>query len=416
MKARRSVDLRFRSAKEDDLDRLVEIHLAAYPDALSVAARQRNFTLNPFGNLDDLIVVERRGELVAHAFLHPLRASFGGAWVKVGGVASVGVALEARGQGIATALMHHLHGLSDRRRDAITLLYAFRQGFYAGIGYSPTSSRKRLGIDPRSVPPSWRSLARDRVTALRPTDERSLRRLHTRAAERSSGWIRRSKRYWEMLRLRESRMTLVCRSADHRRATGYVAFTLSQDEAHGPTVLEVDEMVFDDAESRRALFGALSAMRDQVGEIVIEIAETDPLERALLDSDARRPGTVAVEHPIGELVGGPMIRITDVARAIRARGYGGSGAFDVVVRAEESADAFHVVVRDGRGVVEPLPRKRAREPRALVTSRSGLAALLYGGLLPSDAVALGLAEASPELAAALQPILRIAPVTPIDAF
>lgn len=425
------MSLQFRRAKEDDLDRLVEIHLAAYPDTPSVQARQRSFTQNPFGKLADLIVVEDRGQLVAHAFLYPLRAWFGGARVLVGGIASVGVAPEARGRGVATALMHHLHRLSDRRGDALTMLYAFRQGFYARLGYATTSSRKRLALDPRSVPASWRALARERVRAMRRGDERILPRAYERAAERASGRIVRTSRFWERLLLRETRMTLVCERSGAKQsrslasrasgASGYVAFSLVQDEAHGATFLEVDELIADDDETRRALFGALAAMRDQVSEIIVEIGETDPLERALLDSDGRRFGTAAVEHSLGEVVGGPMVRIEDVARALEARGYAGSGSFALVVgepgRDVEEQRAFQVRVRAGRATVTALSAtaKRERE-KALQTTPAGLAAMLYGGLSATAAVTLGLARAEPKVASAIEAIAQIPPLTPIDAF
>ena len=289
--------MKFRKASVRDLDRLVEIHLAAYPDPRNVEARERNFTHNPFGGLEHLVVAEDAGRIVAHAFLFPFEAYFGGTPVKVGGIASVGVAPEVRGRGVASALMDHLHVLSDRRGDAVTMLYAFRQGFYGRLGYATTSSRKRLACE--------------RVRGVRAGDDETLRRLHARAAERSSGWIARPKRFWEMLLARERRITLVCDRPKRKkkddggpRAAGYVAFSLVQDELHAETLIEVEEIVAEDDESRRALFGALSAMRDQAAEIIVEIGESDPLERALVDVDGRRYGTDAVEHGLGEIVGG----------------------------------------------------------------------------------------------------------------
>src|SRR5262249_55377633 len=158
---------------------------------------------------------------------------------------------------------------------------------------------------------------------------------------------------------------------------GYAAFTLQQDTAYGPTRLHVEEMITADDESRRALLGALSAMRDQVAKIIVEIADSDPLERALIDPDPHGSGDDWVEHDLGQLVGGPMIRIEDVPRALMARGYRGSGTFDIVVR---EADATEVVaacvrVRDGRADVGP-----ARGGGALQTTRAGLAAIFYGAL------------------------------------
>jgi len=315
--------------------------------------------------------------------------------------------------------MNHLHHVSARRGDALTMLYAFRQGYYARLDYATTSSRKRLAIDTRSVPSSWRDLARSRVRALGADEGVALRRLHARAAEKSSGWIERPKRLWETLFAREQRMILLCENPSARRGkkpdlTGYVAFNLVQERANAETVIEVDELVADDAPSRRALLGGLSAMRDQATEIVLEVADGDPLERALVDADGRRFGTESVAHSLGEIVAGPMVRIENVARALSARGYLDRGSFDLAVRSSVDGEPdmkLSVVVRDGRAKVAP-PQGGA----CLRTSRAGLAAIFYGALSVTDAVALGMAEAEPGLMSRIDAIARIPPLTPMDAF
>ncbi|MGH7296418.1 MAG: hypothetical protein ACRELB_15880 [Polyangiaceae bacterium] len=64
--------LTFRRAREEDLDRLVDIHAGAFADPRSHQARIRNFTRNPLGELSDLHVLEEAGVVAAHAFrLHP---------------------------------------------------------------------------------------------------------------------------------------------------------------------------------------------------------------------------------------------------------------------------------------------------------------------------------------------------------
>lgn len=415
--------MKFRKAVRSDLDRLTGIHLVAYPDDRSVEARERNFTQNPFGSLDDLVVVEDGGSIVGHAFLFRFRAVFGERWVKVGGIASVGVAAEARGRGVATALMSHLHARSDRRGDAITMLYAFRQGFYGRLGYGATSSRKRLVFSPRSVPEAWLGLGRGRLRAMRGRDREECARLHTAAAEKASGRIERSTRFWERLVANERRTFLVLEEKGgrgHSRLRGYVGFVLLQDDVHAKTRLLVDDLVAEDAETRRAIFGALGAMRDQIAEIVVEVAENDPIERVLVDPDGHRHGTRHVEHELGVLVGGPMVRIEDVPRALVARGYRGGRAglemraFDVVVREPGERDvvlAASVRVRDGRAEVGP-----ARGGPALETTRGGLGAIFYGGLAASDAVALGIAEASERLASQLDAVVAIPPLSAVDSF
>lgn len=410
--------LAFRRATEEDLDRLVDIHFFAYPEGgYSDPTRRRHFTHNPLGSLHDVIVAEHAGTVVAHAFLLPLRASFGGQLVRVGGVASVAVAPEARGRGVATALMDELHAASDRRGDALTMLYAFRHGFYSRFDYGTTSSRKRLTIDARSIPPSWATLAKTHVRAARGGDRGAIRGAHARMATRSSALITRSRAFWEIFLAKQTRLILVSETAvegsSRRAVSGYVAFDLVQEEEHSETKIVVAELIADDDASRRALFGSLSAMRDQVSEIVVELSESDPLERALVDPDARRFGTLAVEHGLGEVVGGPMVRIEDVPRALSARGYDANGSFDLVVTQKGRTDyiAVGVRVRDGRAEVGP-----ARGGGALRTDRAGVAAIFYGGLAVGDAVALGLAEVDVRIASRIDAIARLAPLAPIDVF
>jgi predicted acetyltransferase len=188
-----------------------------------------------------------------------------------------------------------------------------------------------------------------------------------------------------------------------------VAFELLQPEPHGETRLAVEELAADDAEARRALWGALGAMRDQVAEVDVEVAADDPIEHALEDGDRRRYGTHAVEHGLGEVVVGPMIRVGAPARAIAARGYGAAGAFNLEV--DGARFGVHVSA-DGKA---ELGRPGRARDDVRTTSR-GLAALLYGGLPLVGAVALGLAEAAPHVVAKVAPVLALAPVFPVDPF
>ena len=186
-----------------------------------------------------------------------------------------------------------------------------------------------------------------------------------------------------------------------------MAFELVQSEAHAATRLLVDELVADDDVTRLALLGALAALRDQVVAIELEVDDHDPLERALVDSDGRRHGTNSVEHDLGTVVGGPMVRIEDIPRAIEARGYAADGALDLVVHAGEGET-------NGAGEEKS---KLASGPAALLrTTRAGLASILYGALRPSDAVRLGLADADARTVARADAVFAMSPVAPIDAF
>ena len=415
-------DLRFRAATADDLERVLEIHLAAFPDERTVEERRRNFTASPFGGYDELVIAERAGEIVGQAFLFPLEGWFGGRAIRMGGIASLAVAPEARGQGVGSALLGHLHVASDVRGDALVMLYAFRQRFYARLGYGASTSRRRLAIDPRAIPESWRALARARVRRARGEDKDDIRGAYARAAAKASGWLTRTDGFWDRHLARERRQFLVADRAgrDGRSGVaGYVAFELVQDEAHALTTLMVDELAADDDVTRLALLGALAAMRDQVSEIELEVDGSDPIELALVDSDGRRFGTGRVEHELGVVVGGPMVRIEDVPRAIEARGYAADGAFDVVVLAGDgeangAGDEIAVSVRVADGLAEVSAARGAAA--ALRTSRATLASLLYGGLRPSEAVRMGLADADARTLARADLILALPPLAPVDPF
>lgn len=423
MAPRGTEDLRFRAATVDDLDRILELHVTAFPDSRGAEERRRSFLANPFGSLEDMVVAEQDADIVGQAFLYPLEAWFGGRAVRMGAIASLAVAAEARGRGVATMLVTHLHVASDVRGDALTMLYAFRQRFYAKLGYGTSSSRRRLAIDPASVPSSWRALARARVRRPRGEDKDAITRAYGRAGAKTSGWLTRTDAFWDRHLARERRHFLVAAQPDGGVA-GYVAFELLQDEPHAAVTLSVDELAADDDTTRLALVGALASMKDQIAEIEMEVDAADPIDLALLDSDGRRFGNGVIEHDLGTLVGGPMVRIEDIPRAIEARGYPADGAFDVVVHAgdgdepsatngvEQDEIAVSIRVEGGRAEVSAARGAAA----SLRTTRAGLASLLYGGLRPSDAVRMGLADADRRTLARADAILFMPPMLPLDAF
>ncbi|AKU97558.1 acetyltransferase, GNAT family [Labilithrix luteola] len=356
-------------------------------------------------------------DIVGHAFLFAMGAWFGNRKVRMGGIASVAVALEARGLGVGTGLLNDLHVRSHARGDALTMLYPFRQGYYARLGYGPTTSRRRLAFDPASVPASWRALAIDGVGRLRAEDREAVTRVYERAARRTSGWIERSANAWERRFMRERVEYLIVRTSAGG-PTGYVAFTIAQEEPHAETKVLVEELVSMDDRARRALLGALGGLRDQIASIELEVDATDALELALVDPDARRHGTEIVEHDLGTIVGGPMVRIDGsaegIVRAIEARGYLTDGRLDLVVVPElDAKETLALSIRVERG----RARARASRGAALRVPRRALASVLYGGLLPSAAVRLGLAECDdPRALARADALLAIPPLAPVEPF
>lgn len=373
--------LSIRPAHKSDLDRLIEIHLSAFPDPRGIEARRRLLTSNELGGLDQLFVVERGGLVLAHAFLFALEIWFGGRKVRAGAIASVGVAPEARGEALARALLDELHQKAHAHGDALTLLYPFRQGFYARHGYVSVSPTELLMFHPRAIPESWGdpSGAPGNVRAATAVDRAGILAAYERAAMKRTGWFDRPERLWERRLLDERRRWFVL----DRQGTvaGYVSWTARQAEAHAETRLEVGDLVADDEPARRRLLALLGAQRDQVTEVTLEVDSDDPVDRALIDMDLARHGTEHVEHVLGTLVAGPMLRLLDVTRAVEARGYAHDGALDLAV---DGAPPFSIEIQGGRAKLGA-----SRGGPLLRLDRPGLGAILYGGLPASQAARIG---------------------------
>jgi predicted acetyltransferase len=393
--------LSFRTACPDDLERLVEVHTSAFPDPRGRDARTHNFTRNKLGDLEDLWVgvMPDSGAIVAHAFLFRLRAWFGGRLVPVGGIASVGVAPEARRRGVGSALMEHLHAVSHARGDAITLLYPFRQSFYGRLGYAATSTYRRLRLSPASVPWTPELDARPATGA----DREPMKACWQAAAVRHAGMLDRSERLWESRWADERSTWLVVEG--QARVQGYVCWTVQQREAHAVTTLCVRELVAATEAAMRSLWGLIGDQRSQIAHAYVDVARDDPTEQALVDPDRAGFGDAQVEHALGEVIAGPMIRILDATRALGARGYEAEGRLGLSIGAED----LQLSVRDGEGEVAstaPLSERHIRvNPRALAALAFGA----FGARPATHAARLGWIEAKDERSLALADALFALP-------
>ncbi len=375
------MSLAFREAREADLDRLVEIHQSAFPDERAASERRRNFAHNPLGGgrgLEHLLVAEQGSRIVAHGFLFPLEAWFGGLRVRVGGIASLGVAPEARGAGAGRALLAAMHARARERGDAITLLYPFRRGFYARDGYAPVSSYRALELCPRAIPRAWADPALGQPRPAGGDDRPALVRIHEQEGLRHSGWLARPDALWEKRLLDERRSWFMLDRGD--RAVGYIGWKLAQAEPHARISLIVDELAACDDDARRRLLALAAAQADQVAVIELDVADDDPLPLALVDPDRDREGTLRIEHGLGTLVAGPLVRMLDVRRAILARGFAGEGGVDL----ELPGETIHLAIQNGQArVLAPQGGGRLRLDAA------ALGSLLYGAVAPSQGARLG---------------------------
>ncbi len=405
---RASSKLSFRPARLADLERLVAIHASAFPDPRGLSERRTNFTHNVRGKLSDLIVAHDGREIFAHAFLFRSAGFFGGLEAQVGSIASVGVAAEARGRGIGNALMNELHRLSSARGDVLTLLYPFRAAFYAPLGYGPVTSFRRLAISPESIPRAWSAQKSEKKTVIRamePSDRASIEALYETVARTKTGQMRRTSALWDRMFLDERRAWFV--AVRGKKIVGFTVWSTSQVEAHARTSLIVHGITAADDVTKRLLFGLIGAQRDQVSSVFLEVDQKDPIDLALLDPDSHVFGTLALEHPFGEVATGPVVRIHDPKKAIEARGYGSDDR--AILKIENNAPV-EMRIEHGRAKIRPT-----REKPEISLDRRGLASILFGSISPSDASAVALCNLHGS-AAHLDRLFALPPFFAMDPF
>jgi predicted acetyltransferase len=402
-------NLLVRPATEGDLEALVAIHTFAFPDPRGHEARVRNFNANPLGGLDRLrVVCDRKGgdRIVGHAFLFDIEVFFGGAPVRTAAIATVGVAPAARGRGIASHVVSELLAEASRARMPIAMLHAWRQGFYARLGFAPTSPYQRLALVPASIP--FEAPRELRVRHCDGEHRAGIERCYERAASRSTGFLRRSTELWDSA-FSDERTTYSVALAPDGEVRGACSARLEQTEAHAKVTLVVEDFFARDDAAERALFAHLRAFRDQAAEIHVSLAWDHPLTAALVDADANRFGDAIVEHHVGTVCAGPMVRANDARALLADRGYRADGDATIVV----NDDALRVSVRAGRA--EITNAKSGATPD-LVLERNA-ASVIAGGIGVREASRLGWARAKDEAALiATHELLATGAFFGLDAF
>lgn len=412
--------LHVRPARPEDVDRLVAMHLAAFPDDRGVPARKRNFEQNPLGSLDRLRVLEEAGAVVAHAFLFELEVFFGGRAVKTAGIATVGIAPEARGRGLATHLIAAVEAEARARGDALAMLYPYRQGFYRKLGYASVAPYSWVDSSPRAIPHAWvEDARRTPLGSLRAPvagDMDPIRACYLRAAKRSTGLLVRPDALWERRLLDDRRHVIVL--ARDREIRGYIAFHHVQGEPHADIELRVDELIADDDDARRILFGALGMQRDQVRAVRWRAAQGDPFVMALEDADRDRSDDDDLGHTLAAVTAGPMVKLLDVERAIGARGYATDGVASFRVGVDmPSSSTFTLRVEDGKPHASVASHEDSSKGLPMpVFTPEGLASVLFGSVRARDAARLRWLSGGAEAVAALDRLLRLPAFEVVDPF
>jgi predicted acetyltransferase len=315
---------------------------------------------------DDLYRVAASGaEIVGGYLRHDMGQFFGGRRVPMGGVALVAVAPEARGAGVARALMTTFLEEMRARGVPLSSLYPAAQGLYRSLGWEQAGSYIRYRLPLSAV------RVRERALTLRDLDlddddtRDQLAQLYQARARLTPGHLDRSPRVWRRMThpLGEEAMGYLVEGDSGPE--GYVVYQLKRDGSFKYDFV-VRDLVATTARALRRLLGLIADHRSLGRDLVWCGGPTDPILLATEDQ----------AHSVDDHWRW-MLRLIDVPRALEQRGW------PVGLRGELHLEVVDDLLPDNRGpwIVDVHDGAAEVRPGGRGDVRLGIGALsaLYSG-------------------------------------
>ena len=230
----------------------------------------------------------------------------------MGGLHSVSVVPERRGQGLAQDVMTPLLRDMRERGEVISSLFPAATRLYRGLGWELAGSYLWRGVAPRSL----QQLARPAQVRLRPGGAADLERLrpcYAKFAEAQNGQVDRSEFWWRRQVALWSERSVFVAEGPGGGVAGYVVYRQLDGEwsaLGGPFRIAVYELVALTRDASLALWRLLGSWASQVTQIVYRGSAEDPLLLLLPEQEL----TVLAEIRW-------MTRVLDARGAVAARGF-----------------------------------------------------------------------------------------------
>lgn len=338
------------------------------------------------------------GRLIGQAFdLHESQW-WGGKKVVAAGVAHVSVSAEARGQGVARALISRLLETAKERGAMVSVLFPSLATVYARLGWASVGSVDTLSIPTLALPRSGPAgLSVHQGTS---SDLDMAREVYRRVAVSSNGLLSRDQpRHFRSLGGAEG-VTVVLDSAG---PVAYARWSRGRKDERGGT-LTVEDVLALNPEAARAVLAVLSGWHTVVPELRMRLHGRDAVSGALSTDQATSRFSRSWMH-----------RPVDVVGAVSERGWptGISGWCSFALAddlASWNSGTWELKVSDGAGEL------RRCDDASVSLSVSGFGALYCGVATPAELVAQGRVSGPAGEVAALGLLGCGAPARMLDTF
>lgn len=315
-----------------------------------------------------------KGRLVAMTRVIPYRQYFGGRPVRMGGLSSVAVAPEARGQGLGVATCQAALGDMRARGEPVSTLFPASTGLYRKVGWELSGAYVLRDI-PCTALRQLRVPSGRRVVRAEPEDWPRIRACYERVAPSINGFLERPESSWYWLEKMSDEFHVYLSLDGRGEVDGYVGYRqLAPGTGSYPIV--VRDWVAESRTALAALFWTLGSSSTVAGKVRYASSPEDPLLLLVDDQVERVEADVRI-----------MTRIVDPAAAVAERGFAAALDLEATFVLEEqsaagpasalaaNAGAWRLEVSQGEGRLERIGDEADGAPRLGV----GAFASLYTG-------------------------------------
>jgi predicted acetyltransferase len=366
-------------APGDDLDALIDLARRAFgpaadADSPDAVARRRARIGQAIGD-QRVFGAFSGGRMVASAMWHDMRQWWHGRPVPMAGVAAVMVAPEFRGRGVGRTLMTEVLAGIARRGYPLSVLYPATTPIYRSLGWEMAGGDYRAALPARSL----RSLLTPDISRNTPGTlaDDPVGRLHAAPFERATpddavavidvvGRAHQSARH-NGPNTRDA-ASVAAWLADpglfaYLAPDGFLAYRWGRGHE-----IQVERVVAATERTLRELWSIVASHSSIADTVTARVGPDDPIFWL-----TREPDTYLKHHELW------MLRLVDVAEAVRGRGFPLSAQLSVPLAIEDdtrdgNAGLFELSVTGGRGTLVHAPE--ATHP--LTIGVRGLAALYAG--------------------------------------
>lgn len=317
------------------------------------------------------------GRTVAGLIIIPMGQYFGGRSVPMHGVAGVGVAPEARGQGAAPELMRRT--LREMRESGVPIsgLYPAAQKLYRAVGYEQAGSRFEVRIPAQAIglrrPVSDGLVTRE----MEPRDREAVTALYSVFARANDGNLDRGPLAWDRIERPPPSRTDPARVFVIEGPLGlegyiYLNQQMPAPPAGGKHEVHVHDMAAATPAAALALWSFLGGYASLATDIIWHAGPAHPLLAMLPE----QPYRMTLRHHW-------MLRIVDIAAALRARGYPAGVRASLRLEVSDAvlpsnSGGWLLEIAEGKAGVENVAEAHAPASPTISVSINALASIFSG--------------------------------------